>query len=352
MMSHLCLLGDANSVHVQRWVKEMKARGWRISVVTARPYPIVGVEQIVLPPVHRSSDWLWRVSAARRAVAKLNPDIVHAHYVTSYGYLAARCGRKPTVITAWGTDLLVTPRRSTALRWLTAWSLRRAQLVTGDSPDLLNVSKQLAPDVQTQLIHWGVECARFAPVPWSGKPGAEAVSLRSWEPNYRIDLILRAFAQVLSSRPDARLHLLGGGSQEAALRALAVELSLGEAVQFHGRLDDAGMAAVLARCKLSISVPESDATSVSVLESMACGLPVIASDLPANRDWISTDTLVPKGDVQALEACWIKLLRDDGLAAALGAANAERIAQDGDRRVQMDAMDESYRKLLGERRDV
>ncbi len=350
MTHHLCLLGDANSVHVQRWAGEMRARGWRVSVVTARPQAIEGVEQRVLPPVRRSSDWLWRVSAARRAVAELNPDIVHAHYVTSYGYLAARCQHRPLVITAWGTDLLVTPRRSALLRGLTAWSLRRAQLITGDSPDLLAIAGHLAPSVQTLLVHWGVERRRFTPTPWAEKPPADAVSLRSWEPNYRIDLVLRAFAQVHARRPDARLHLLGGGSQESALRALSAELSLQGAVQFHGRLDDAGMAAVLSRCKLSITVPESDATSVSVLESMACGLAVIASDLPANRDWIALDALVSAGNTEALATRWIALLEDDARANALGESNAQRIARDGDRAVQMDLMDAAYRRLLGERR--
>jgi glycosyltransferase involved in cell wall biosynthesis len=346
-MPHLCLLGDATSVHVQRWAREMLARGWRVSLITARPQPIEGVEQITLPPVRRSRDWLWRVGAARRALAQLRPDIVHAHYVTSYGYLAARAGWQPLVITAWGSDLLVTPARNAPLRWLTAWTLRRARLVTGDSADLLAVANVLAPGVPMQCVHWGVERSRFTPAPWQSKPAVEAVSLRSWEPNYRIDIILRAFAQVRAIKPDARLHLLGGGSQEGALRALAVDLSLQDSVQFHGRLDDAGMAAVLARCKLSISVPQSDATSVSVLESMACGLAVIASDLPANRAWLPTDTLIPVGDADALAVRWLALLNDDAQAAAQGARNAERIARDGDRRVQMDAMDRLYRSLLG-----
>ena len=106
------------------------------------------------------------------------------------------------------------------------------------------------------------------------------------------------------------------------------------------------MAAVLARCKLSISVPESDATSVSVLESMACGLAVIASDLPANRDWLDARALVPTGDATALARVWGGLIDDEALAQQMGADNAEHIAQDGDRRVQMDAMDALYRQLL------
>ncbi|HOK11982.1 MAG TPA: glycosyltransferase, partial [Ottowia sp.] len=103
---------------MQRWAREMLARGWRVSLVTARPAPIEGVQQIVLRPVRHSRDWLWRVGEARRALARLRPDIVHAHYVTSYGYLAARAGMQPLVLTAWGTDLLVTPRESALKRWL------------------------------------------------------------------------------------------------------------------------------------------------------------------------------------------------------------------------------------------
>ncbi|MBQ9578423.1 MAG: hypothetical protein IJR28_02705 [Ottowia sp.] len=66
--SHIALLGDGSSVHLQRWAREMAARGWRLSVVTARPAADgdlpVGVAQHVLPPVRRSSDWLWRAPIA------------------------------------------------------------------------------------------------------------------------------------------------------------------------------------------------------------------------------------------------------------------------------------------------
>ena len=343
---HICLFGDANSPHTRRWALEMRARGWRVSLVTARPEPLDGVEQRILPPMRRQADWLLRVADAQHHVRELAPDIVHAHYLTSYGYLAARCNRHPLVMTAWGSDLLLTPRQNPLIARLTAWTLGRASLVTGDSRDLLDAARRLCPGVRVELIHWGVERARFAPVPWADKPGFEAVSLRSWEPNYRIDVILRAFAQVLAQRPDARLHLLGGGSEEGRLRRLVDGLALQNSVQFHGRLDDAGMAAVLARCKLSVSVPESDATSVSVLESMACGLAVIASDLPANRDWLDARALVPPGDVVALARGWSGLIGDGALAQRMGRDNAERIAQGGDRRVQMDAMDALYRQLL------
>lgn len=346
---HLCLLGDANSPHIQRWAAEMRARGYRVSLVTARPAPLEGVEQKVLAPVHRSIDWLFRAGQARRYVQALAPDIVHAHYTTSYGYLGARCGRHPLVMTAWGSDLLVTPHQSALMRWLTGWTLRRADLITGDSESLLDAARSYGPACPVQVIHWGVDLKRFAPAPWAAKTGLQIVSLRSWEPNYNIDTIVEAVATLVARHPEAgvQLHLLGGGSMEGALRTLVAARGLQDHVVFHGRLDDAGMARVLAQCKVSVSVPTSDATSVSVLESMASGLTVVASDLGANRAWLDAGLLVPARDAAGLARCLEELARDDARLQRHGQENVQRIARDGDRAVQMDRMDRLYRERMG-----
>ena len=345
---HLCLLGDANSPHTRRWALEMRARGWRVSLVTARPEPLDGVEQRILPPMRRQADWLLRVADAQHHVRELAPDIVHAHYLTSYGYLAARCDRHPLVMTAWGSDLLVTPHTRPWMRWLTGWILRRADLLTGDSASLVEAARQYRPHAPVHEIHWGVDRTRFSPTPWEHKDGLHIVSLRAWEPNYQIDTLIDALALLRQQLPDTplQLHLLGGGSLEPALRAQVQALGLGTSVAFHGRLDDAGMAAVLARCKISVSVPASDATSVAMLESMACGLAVVASDLDANRQWIDASLLVPAGDAQALAELLRQMALDDARTSQAGGRNAERIALHGDRKAQMDHMNQLYEQLL------
>lgn len=326
----------------------MRARGWQVSLITARPEPIDGVEQRILPPVRCQADWLLRTSAVRRHVRELAPDIVHAHYLTSYGYLAARCGRRPLVMTAWGSDLLVTPHRAPWMRWLTGWILRRADLITGDSASLVAAARQYRPQAPVLEIHWGVDRTRFAPVSWESKDGVQIVSLRAWEANYHIATLIESIALLRQQLPGSAplLHLLGGGSLEPALRAQVQALGLAQSVVFHGRLDDAGMAAVLARCKISVSVPASDATSVAMLESMACGLAVVASDLDANRQWIAPDLLVPAGDARALANMLLRLATDEERMRQIGNNNAERIALDGDRKTQMDHVDWLYRELL------
>lgn len=348
-MRHLCLLGHAPSIHLRRWAMAMHERGFQVSVLSEADHPIDGVPVTVLPPLGPTG-WFGRVPAVRRELARLQPDIVHAHYVTSYGMLGAVAtfgGRRPLVLTAWGSDILVSPKQNTAVRVLTGWTLRRATLITADSRDVLDDIRTYRPRAELAEVFWGADTTAFRPcAPAERHDGFHIASLRAWEPNYRIDTLVRAVALLRQSGP-VTLHLFGGGSGEAALRALVGELGIADAVVWHGLIAPQRLAAELARCDVSVSIPLSDATSVSLLESMACGLSVVVSDLPANRQWVSAeggavvDAAHPTAVAQALQG-----LRDDPAGRAQkGAHNRRLIVAQGSTASQMDHMATLYAAL-------
>ena len=159
--------------------------------------------------------------------------------------------------------------------------------------------------------------------------------------------MLDAFAQLLAQRPDAglRLELLGGGPDEAALRRQAAHLGLGDAVRFTGRVGDAAMVAAIQAARVSVTVPTSDATSVSLLESLACGLPVVATDLPANRAWVDAAQRVPVRDAPALAEALVRLVDDPALRQALGQRNRALALQRASRQAQMAHMARLYEGL-------
>jgi glycosyltransferase involved in cell wall biosynthesis len=355
-MKRILFFADASSVHTQRWVGECAARGFDCVVATRRPAQVPGAGDVIaLRPGGDGIGWLRALPQVRRLARLVSPAWVHGHYVTSYGLWAAVGGNAidtPIVQTAWGSDILVTPRtpgwRGTAMRALVGWSLRQASLITADSQDALSEIRSYRPSARCEEVFWGADVERFSP----GVPAAgfEVVSLRNWEPNYNIDVLLHAWARFVGNRAvvgDAVLHLLGGGADEQSLRALARGLGVERTVRFTGRVDDFGMVSTLRRARVCVSVPSSDATSVSMLEAMACGLPLVASDLPANRQWIdpSGGLLVPARNERALADALSRLHDNPVEAAAMGRRNRQRVSSLASRRSQFDRMADLYHSL-------
>lgn len=354
-MRRILFFADASSVHTRRWVGEIAARGFECVVATRRPAEVPGAREVIaLRPGGDAAGWLLALGAVQRLAKRVAPHWVHGHYVTSYGLWAAASGlgpQVPLVLTAWGSDLLVTPKapgwRGSAMASVVGWSLRRAALITADSQDMLAEIQRYGVRARCEEVLWGADTEHFRP----GEPAAgfEVVSLRNWESNYNIATLLRAWARLMAARPQASalLLLLGGGPDEPALRALAAELALGERVRFVGRVGDEPMIAALRRARASVSVPSSDATSVSLLESMACGLPVVASDLPANRQWIdaASGLLVPPRDEEALAAALLRLLDEPEYARGQGRRNRELAVARASRRAHMDRMAALYEAL-------
>ncbi|MDE2402493.1 MAG: glycosyltransferase family 4 protein [Burkholderiales bacterium] len=350
----ILFFADASSVHTRRWVASVVERGAEVVVITRSPAEVPGARQVIaIRPGLDKASWFKALPEVRRVARQLRqrfqPTLVHGHYVTSYGLWAAACGLTcPKVLTAWGSDILVTPKQSRFMRWVVAWSLRRADLITADSMDMVEEIARYHPKAACHQILWGADTDKFTPaVP---APDFEVVSLRSWEPNYNIDLIIEAFSRFLTLRPhsQALLHLLGGGPMEAALQERVTALRLLQQVRFHGRVGDQAMVQAIQRSRVSVSVPSSDATSVSVLESMACGLAIIASDLPANRQWISErgGWLVPVRDADAVTHALVTAYDHPEQVAQMGVYNRDLIEREASRRGQMDAMWRLYEKLL------
>ncbi len=356
----LLICGDASSVHTQRWAREMVARGHVVVVATRLPADIEGVAAVVpLQPGRDGAGWFRALPAVRRLVRTLQPRIVHGHYVTGYGLWAAACGWGPVVQTAWGSDILVTPRESAVMRRIVGWSLRRADLMTADSQDALDAMALFGDGAVAPRheILWGADTGRFVPRANGDNAGKadehgpfRILSLRSWEPNYHIDVLIEAVARVRAARPGRAitLELLGGGPDADALKARADAAGLGpDIARFTGRVGDAAMVAAMQAADVSVTVPASDATSVSLLESLACGLPIVASDLPANRRWVDAQAglIVPVRDVAALADALLALLDDPARRHAMSLHNRALALREASRRVQMDRMDALYRQL-------
>jgi len=195
----ILFFADASSVHTRRWVREMSARGYEAIVATRRPANVTGAKDVIaLRPGSDGAGWFLALPEVRRLARRLAPRWVHGHYVTSYGLWAAASGVRPVVLTAWGSDILVTPRESAFMRRVVGWTLRRAALVTADSRDMLEEISRYKPRAVCEEVLWGADTELFRPAQGTAHDGGfEVISVRNWEPNYNIDVILKGFAGFL-----------------------------------------------------------------------------------------------------------------------------------------------------------
>ncbi len=136
----------------------------------------------------------------------------------------------------------------------------------------------------------------------------------------RIDLVLRATAELLSTVPSLQVVIVGEGRARVALERLAEELHIRERVTFTGFVPDAVKVEHIRRCHLVVNTSEKEGWGLTVLEANACGLPAVASDVPGLRDAVrhgETGLLVPHGDVPALVRAIRSLVQDTALRERL-----------------------------------
>ena len=294
----LVLWGDGESPHLLKWARALSAQpGLELWAASSRGFAD-GFDELL--PASRRLALGTRPDAAggnlgllkelpRLAawLKQVQPDWVHAHYLSSHGTLAwlARSvfgvpGR--LVGSAWGSDILVTPARSAVLRWATTRVLRACALSTSDSRVMAGRMRELGAG-EVMVFPFGLE--QMPPAPPEKDPDLFFAN-RGLEPIYAPDRVLRAFAAMAALRPAARLVVANDGSLRAALQRQAEAAGLAARVQFVGRLDAGTQAGWYARARWYLSLPRSDSVAVSVLEAMVHGMLPILSDLPANRELV------------------------------------------------------------------
>ena len=113
-------------------------------------------------------------------------------------------------------------------------------------------------------------------------------SNRSWEPIYGVDDVVRAFILAFRKNNRIRLLLAGTGSQKTFIHNLLTDQVICDQVYFPGRIDQRELPDLYRAADLYVSASHTDGSSVSLLEAMACGCPVLVSDIPGNREWIKS----------------------------------------------------------------
>jgi glycosyltransferase involved in cell wall biosynthesis len=281
-----------------------------------------GVEQI--PWNGGKSPFAWkdlpaRILELRRILNERKPDLVHAGPVHSAALTAALAGARPLVTMSWGSDLLKDAYKNERMKWLTRQVLRRSDVLVGDCKAVEAAALDFGfPAERITLFPWGIDLEHFsqngdAPSELRARLGWQdclvALSLRSWEPIYGLDTIVKAFAQAVAEEPRLRLILLGGGSLAGMVQGLLSSYGLHNHVHMGGQVSQKDLPRYYQAADMYLSASHSDGSSVSLMEALASSLPVLVSDIPGNREWITEGKqgwFFPVGDARALSGLLLR----------------------------------------------
>jgi L-malate glycosyltransferase len=360
------MLGDGGSPHVQKWVQGLCPEGIEIGLFSLHGFEekhykgLSGFTILNNPPSRAARSVLSKLSylkharAIRSQLEAFQPDVMHAHYATSYGLLATKTHFKPLIISAWGSDVYDFPKTSLLHKRLLKNVLAKADLICSTSHCMLEETRKYTGK-KIEVVPFGVNTALFKPADNVIAEKDEIVigTIKSLEKKYGIDLLIKAFAEARALNPKKNLKLLivGDGSKKAEYKKLCGTLGISDQVTFTGRIDHKDVAKYHQQIDIfvSLSVLDSESFGVSLVEAMSCGKPVVASSVAGFSEVLGNDgcgILVPKSSYKEAAAAITEFIRKPAFAKKCGAKARERVLQLYDWNKNLEQMISIY-KLMG-----
>lgn len=287
-MTKLLLVGT-NSVHVLNYLNLIRDHFSEVFVVTdgdgekyETPFQLIDFS------LKNPFSALQSIHKIKEIFQRFQPDLVHVHQAGTHAWLTLRALKGtsvPVIVSAWGSDILHNPNRGFLYRWMVVNILRNSTCLTSDS---LHMAAEMNRLAGRQL---DVTMANFG-IAFDGKIPCLKENIiysnRLHKSFYRIDKIILAFQKFQKNFPgdNWRLVIAGTGEETARLKELVNSLGLDRYIDFVGWVDAKVNAEFFSRARLFVSIPESDATSISLLEAIAAGCIPVVANLPANLEWV------------------------------------------------------------------
>lgn len=288
----------------------------------------------------------------RKIVKQKQPDMVIAERTTSYGFLAVLAGAKPVAIAQQGrTDLW--PEKSILLpfkKMIQQYAFKKSDLIHAWGPVMTISMKASNVDMKKVLVlPKGIDLVQFGNKNNTDSEKIRAIVTRSLMPEYRHDIILKAFGILNQKGIDFELTIVGDGKQLSTLMELATKLKIEKKVDFTGRIPNTNLPELLRQSNFYISMPITEGLSASLFEALASGCYPIVTDIPGNQSWIKhreNGQLIPIDDSEMLaeEILWSFENREHRNAAV--SKNRQFVEENVDYNTNMKIIADKYHELI------
>jgi len=362
----ILFLSDIDSAHTIKWAEALTKRDFEIGIFSLRKSSSEWFENKKNISVFHQKGfgkskfggsvfskiaYLKLLPELKKAIDSFRPDVLHAHYATSYGLLGRLSEFHPFLISVWGSDVMEFPQKSFLHRYLVKTNLKKADLVLAPSNVLVQELKKLSYK-EIHVIPFGVDTKKFESVDVTRPFSDDSIivgAIKSLENVYRIDVLIKAFAEAKRKRPELPLKLLitGTGSKENELKSLAQNLLDKNDFLFSGFIDHKNISISHNMLDVFVNVSERESFGVSVLEAMACAKPVIVSKVSGLMEVTdeSCAVQVKAGDVSATAEAILSFAESKQLSEQFGDAGRKRVKENYEWNKSVHQMIKVYKKF-------
>jgi len=262
-------------------------------------------------------DYLLNLFRVKKLVNMINPDLLHAHYATSNGLMAAFSGFQPLIITGWGSDIFDSPKYF-PMRQMLKFSLGKAREVTVLSNiTKLEISKYTSNNIS--IIPFGVDLEKFSKSSENKDEIIKIGTVRTLARKYGVEYLIKAFATLSKNHENIRLEIVGDGDLRLVLEQLSKDLLIENKVVFHGFINQESefdkYIAILRSFDIFCipSIQDSETFGVAAVEALACSIPVVATNVGGLPEVVvegETGFLVPPEDNDSIASAIENLICD------------------------------------------
>ena len=359
----ILLLSDTYSEHTEKWALGLASHGVEVGLFSFNKASYAwyqNIEHITLlfepkEKLDTSSkiSYLKFVGTLKKAITLFKPDVLHAHYATSYGLIGALSGFNPYVISAWGTDVMKFPQKNFINKAILKYNLRKADIICATSYTIKNYLKPVT-NKAAQVIPFGVDVNEFTKKTVKRLFDEKTFvigSIKQLEELYNIDILIRAFAILKNKHSDKSLKLLiiGEGTQMQSLKQLTADLDVSNDVIFTGRIPFSEVSNYFNMLDVLVNISDYESFGVSVIEAMACEKPVVATNTGGLKEIIENSnfgSLVEVGNVEQTANEIEKYLLDETLKITVGKTARIKVVEKYNWQDNIKQMINVYKQLI------
>jgi glycosyltransferase involved in cell wall biosynthesis len=366
-MPKVLLLADPGSPYTIKWSKSLADSGFSILIFGLSDfdenvyldYKNIAVYSMKFDEgIVKSNNSFLKISYLycyfdlQRQIKKFRPDILHAHYGSSYGLLGALVNFHPFILSIWGSDVYDFPSRSFLYKVIMKFNFYIADVILSTSKTMVDEIRKYTTK-KVYVIPFGVNTDLFKPAIESGTSDTTITIgyIKALEKIYGINYLLLAFRLLKDKYPQLPLKLLimGMGSQENHLKKMAVELNLEP--EFTGWIENDKLPNYLNQMAIVVIPSLDESFGVAALEASACGKPVVVTNVGGLTEIVQDEVtgLVIESErpdklCEALE----KLVLNEELRKELGTAGRKKIIKSYEWQLCLSEMIKVYHNVLYE----